>query len=119
MTSHADADAREASAASRVAIGEEEHMTDVQVTRINRQPGSRAHEGITHLAGDSWRWTSRQVADSIEAGTNTFFVLENGHRADVSITTGSSGACLRTRVDGHWTDGLLALPECRLHEGSD
>jgi hypothetical protein len=118
MTPRADAGAREAGAALRIAIREEEHMTDVQVTRINRQPGSRAHEGITHLAGDSWRWTCRQVVDSIEAGSNTFFVLENGRRADVSITTGSNGACLRTRVDGHWTDGLLALPECRLHEGS-
>lgn len=94
-------------------------MTDVQVTGINRQPGSKAHEGITHLAGDSWRWTSTQVAESIRAGTNTFFVLENGHRADVSIVPASNGLCLclRARAGGHWTDDLLALPECRLHEG--
>ena len=89
-------------------------MTDVQVTSINRQVGNKAHEGITHLAGDSWRWTRQQVAQSIEAGSNTFYTLSNGHRADVSITTGT---CLRTRVGGDWTDDLLALPECRLHEG--
>lgn len=92
-------------------------MTDVQVTSINRQTGSTAHEGITHLAGDSWRWTRQQVARSIQAGTNTFFTLNNGRRADISIATGPGGAFLRTRADGQWTDDLLALPECRLHEG--
>ncbi|HWI12997.1 MAG TPA: DUF3892 domain-containing protein [Burkholderiales bacterium] len=92
-------------------------MTDVQVTSISRQRGNDAHEGITHLAGDSWRWTRQQVAQSIKAGSNTFYTVSNGHRAEVSITSGANGVCLRTRVGDDWTDDLLALPECRLHEG--
>lgn len=92
-------------------------MTDVQVTSISRQRGNKAHEGITHLAGDSWRWTRQQVAQSIAAGSNTFYTLSNGRRADVTITTGANGVCLRTRAGDAWTDDLLALPECRLHEG--
>lgn len=92
-------------------------MTDVQVTSVNRQPGSQAHDGITHLAGPSWRWTRQQVLDSIESGTNTFYTLDHGRRADVGVATGTNGPCLRARANGRWTDDLLALPECRLHEG--
>jgi hypothetical protein len=92
-------------------------MTDVEVTCVNRKPGTNAHDCITHLAGPSWRWTRQQVLSSIEAGTNTFYTLEHGRRADVAIVSGANGPCLRARTSGRWTDDLLALPECRLHEG--
>ncbi len=93
-------------------------MTDVRVTSVNRQPGNKAYDGITHLSGPQWRWTRDQVVNSIQAGRNTFFVLEHGHRADLAVVTGPEGLHLRTRADGHWTDDLLELPECRNHEGS-
>lgn len=89
-------------------------MTDVRVTAITRRPGSASHEGITHLAGASWRWTCEQVAASIRSGTNTFYTLRDGRRADLAL---GAGNLLRTQVDGCWSDDLLALPECRLHEG--
>lgn len=92
-------------------------MTDVEVTAVNRKPGSASHGELTYLAGDNWRWTCQQVMQSIAAGTNTFYIMDHGHREDVAIADGANGPCLRARVDGRWTDDLQALPDCRLHEG--
>jgi hypothetical protein len=92
-------------------------MTDVEVTAVNRKPGSASHEHLTYLAGNTWRWTCQQVMQSIAAGTNTFYIMDHGRREEVAIASGVSGSCLRARVDGRWTDDLQALPDCRLHEG--
>lgn len=92
-------------------------MTDVEVTAVNRKPGTGSHEQLTYLAGENWRWTCQQVMQSIAAGTNTFYIVDHGRREEVAIASGASGPCLRARVDGHWTDDLQALPDCRLHEG--
>jgi hypothetical protein len=87
-------------------------MADVQVTCINKQPRNNTHEGITHLGGANWRWTRQQVIDSIESGTNTFYTLVGGKRADVAVVNGPNGKYLRTHADGQWNNNLLALPEC-------
>ncbi len=89
-------------------------MADAQVTCISKQPRMDTHEGITHLGGQNWRWTRQQVIDSINAGTNTFYTLANGRRADVGVVQGPFGPYLRTHADGQWNDNLLALPECPL-----
>jgi hypothetical protein len=70
------------------------------------------HEGITHLGGSGWRWTRQEVIDSINAGTNTFYTLEGGKRAEVGVVKGPNGPYLRTHADGQWNDNLLALLEC-------
>ncbi len=88
-------------------------MADAQVTCINKQPRQNPHEGITNLGGQGWRWTRQQVIDSINAGTNTFFTLVGGRRANVAVVNGPNGPYLRTHADGVWNDNLLALPECR------
>lgn len=91
-------------------------MADVRVECINKQPRESTHEGITHLggtAGGGWRWTRQQVVDSIRAGTNTFYTLEDGRRANIGIVDGPRGPYLMTYADGRWTNNLLALPECR------
>ena len=87
-------------------------MADVQVTCINKQPRQNPHEGITHLGGAEWRWTRQQVIDSINGGTNTFFTLVGGRRANVAVVNGANGPYLRTHADGVWNDNLLALQEC-------
>jgi Protein of unknown function (DUF3892) len=87
-------------------------MAEVQVKCINKQPRNNPHEGITHLGGDSWKWTRQQVIASIEAKTNTFFTLVRGNRGDIGIVDGPNGKYLRTYADGKWNDNLLALPEC-------
>jgi hypothetical protein len=87
-------------------------MADVHVKCINKQPRDNPYDGITHLGGDSWKWTRQQVIASIEAGTNTFFTRVNGNRADIGVVGGPNGKYLRTYADGKWNDNLLALPEC-------
>jgi hypothetical protein len=87
-------------------------MADVQVTCINKQPRDSAHEGITHLGGSGWHWTRKQVIDSIEAKTNTFYTKVSGNRGDIGVVNGPNGKYLRTYADGKWNDNLLSLPEC-------
>ncbi len=87
-------------------------MSDVQVKCINKQPRNDPYEGITHLGGDSWKWTRQQVVASIEQKTNTFYTLVQGNRANVGVVDGPNGKYLRTYADGKWNDNLLALPEC-------
>lgn len=87
-------------------------MADVRVTCINKQPRQNPYEGISHLGGPGWRWTRQQVITSINAGTNTFYTLEGGKRAEIGVVNGPSGPYLRTYADGQWNDNLLALPEC-------
>ena len=89
-------------------------MADVQVTCVNKQPRADPNEGITHLGGANWRWTRQQVIDSINNGTNTFYTLVGGRRANVGVISGPGGPYVRTYADGVWNDNLLALPECRL-----
>ena len=88
-------------------------MADVQVTCINKRPRQNTHEGITHLGGAEWCWTRQQVVESINGGTNTFYTLVGGRRANVAVVDGANGPYLRTHADGVWNDNLLALPECR------
>jgi hypothetical protein len=87
-------------------------MTDVRVTCINKQPRDNPYEGITYLGGDGWRWTRQQVINSINNGTNTFYTLVGGKRANISVIKGPNGPYLRTHADGQWNDNLLALFEC-------
>lgn len=87
-------------------------MADAQVKCINKQPRNDTHQGITHLGGDGWKWTRQDVIASIEAGTNTFFTLVGGNRAEVGVVNGPSGKYLRTHADGKYNDNLLALVEC-------
>jgi hypothetical protein len=90
-------------------------MADVRVSCVNKIPRDNPHEGITHIGGaggDGWKWAREQVIQSINNGTNTFYVLADGRRADVAVVNGQNGPYLRTHADGNWTDNLLALPEC-------
>ena len=87
-------------------------MAGVRVRCVNKEPRQDPHHGITYLGGDGWKWSRDQVIASIEAGSNTFFTLVNGIRANVAVVTGPYGKYLRTHADGKWNDNLLALPEC-------
>ncbi len=90
-------------------------MADVRVTCINKPDRFSSHEHITHLGGPGWRWTRDQVIASIEARTNTFYVIDTrGHRSDVGVVNPGYGRSkyLRTYADGDWNNNLLALAEC-------
>lgn len=95
-------------------------MPDCQVTCVTKPDRASAHEHITHIGNPTtnppWRWTKEQVVASIDAKTNTFFVIDprTGRRADVAVVRESGKQpYLRTHADGIWTDNLLSLPGCR------
>jgi hypothetical protein len=91
-------------------------MPDVQVTCITKPNPQSAHEHITHLGnGRTWKWTREQVIASIDAKTNTFFVLDphNSRRSDIGVVREAGKApYLRTYADGYWNNNLLSLNQC-------
>ncbi|MES3034914.1 MAG: DUF3892 domain-containing protein [Gemmatimonadota bacterium] len=91
-------------------------MADVRVTCIIKSPPASRHEHITHLGNQpTWLWTREQVITSIDAKTNTFYVLDakTGARANIGVVRPSQGSpYLRTYADGVWNDNLLALKQC-------
>lgn len=88
-------------------------MSDLQVTCINKVNRDSRHEGITHLGGTGWRWTSQDVITMIKDGIHTFYTLVNGKKAIIKVIPGPNGKYLRTEADGTLNDNLLELPECR------
>jgi hypothetical protein len=94
-------------------------MADVQVRCITKPHPQSPHEHITHVGNPytnpPWKWTREKVIASIDAGTNTFFVLDpsTGRRADVAVVREPAKApYLRTHADGDWNNNLLSLSQC-------
>jgi hypothetical protein len=57
------------------------------------------------------------VVQSIEAKSNTFFVVDpkTGKRANIGVVRAAGHApYLRTYADGIWNDNLLSLNQCSL-----
>lgn len=92
-------------------------MSDVLVTCINKSNTNSSHEHITHLGNPAaqWRWSREQVIASIDAGTNTFYVVDarNGARATIGVVRqpGLPGY-FRSYADGQWNNNLLSLAQC-------
>ena len=94
-------------------------MADCQVTCIDKPDPQSPHEHITHLGNPAlgWKWTREQVIASIDAGANTFFVIDpyNGKRSDVGVVRPAGWpAYVRTYADGDWNNNLLSLNQCSL-----
>lgn len=94
-------------------------MADAQVTCITKPNPQSPHEHITHLGNPAagWVWSREDVIKSIEAKTNTFYVLDpvSGRRADIGVVHESGKApYLRTHADGQWNNNLLSLNQCPL-----
>lgn len=91
-------------------------MADCRITCIVKPHPNSPHEHITHVGNPpQWLWTREQVISSIEAGANSFFVLDGftGKRAEVGVVRELSKApYLRTYADGYFNDNLLALHQC-------
>jgi hypothetical protein len=95
-------------------------MADVKVTCITKPNPENRHEHITHVgnpdtASGGWKWPREDVIASIDAGTNTFYVIDpnNGRRADVKVVRPAArDPYLRTYADGDWNDNLLSLKQC-------
>ena len=94
-------------------------MADVQVTCITKPNTQSTHEHITHLGNPAgnWMWTREQVIQSIDAKTNTFYVMDsaNGQRAYIGVVRETGKApYVRTYADGRWNNNLLSLNQCPL-----
>ena len=93
-------------------------MADVRITCVTKPDRNSTEDRITHVGGtggNGWKWTTEAVVASIEAGTNTFHVIDAaGHRSEVGVVDPGNGRrkYLRTHADGDWNNNLLALPEC-------
>ncbi len=88
-------------------------MADVHITCINKSTRNNTHEGITHLGGSGWRWSQAQVITSIDANTNSFYLLTPaGERVDVVVVNGLYGKFVQAKCDGELTDHLLELGLC-------
>jgi hypothetical protein len=92
-------------------------MADVQITCVSKPHPESPHEHITELgnAAAGWKWPSKRVIASIEAGTNTFFALDplTWKRANVEVVREEGKApYLRARADGVWNNILLLLDQC-------
>ncbi len=91
-------------------------MADVQVICITKPNVISSHEHITHLGGAGWKWEREEVIRSIDAKTNTFYVIDptSGKKAYVGVVRVSDGRppYLQTYADGIWTNNLLSLPQC-------
>lgn len=96
-------------------------MADVQVTCILKPHPQSPHEHITHLGNPAanWMWTRERVIESIDAKTNTFYVLDpaNRKRADIGVVREAGKVpYLRTHADGRWDNNLLSLNQCPLNQ---
>jgi hypothetical protein len=94
-------------------------MADVLVTCITKPHPLSPHEHITHIGNPAagWKWTREQVIASIEAKTNSFFVIDphDGRRSNVGVVrSAGKSPYLRTHADGDWNDNLLSLDQCPL-----
>lgn len=95
-------------------------MADARVTCITKPHPQSPHEHIKHLGNPAgnWMWPREQVIASIDAKTNTFYVLDaaNGKRADIGVVRESGKLpYLRTYADGQWNNNLLSLNQCPLN----
>jgi hypothetical protein len=94
-------------------------MADVQVTCITKPHPESRHEHITRVGNPraDWNWPRERVIASIEAKTNTFYVLDprTGKRANIGVVRlAGHTPYLRTHADGDWNDNLLSLDQCPL-----
>lgn len=91
-------------------------MADLQVTCITRLMVDvpHPHAGITHLGGENWLLSRAEVIRAIRAGTDSFYTLVDGKRADVRVRSGylNHPDFVQTEADGRWTNNLLALTSC-------
>jgi Protein of unknown function (DUF3892) len=91
-------------------------MSDCQVTCIVKPHPQSSHEHITALGNPpTWLWSREQVIASIDAKTNTFYVIDpyNHKRSNVGVIRVPGRApYLRTHADGDWNNNLLSLDQC-------
>jgi len=92
-------------------------MTAHRIVCIRKPDRFSTHEHITHVGYDGKLWSREYVISLIKAGTDSFYVYEDGYRSEVGVVTPDwpRQPYLRTYSDGEWNDNLLSLDECIVH----
>jgi hypothetical protein len=92
---------------------------DNKITHVRksfREDGQRNISDVGNIIYSSvnWIWPSEEVISGINAGTNTFYVLEADKRSNERVDVSDDGNLpfLRINVEGQWNDNLFSLPEC-------
>jgi hypothetical protein len=98
-------------------------MADRRVTCVKRLVVEipDKHAGITHLGGENWLLSRGEVIKAINSGTDSFYTLEDGKRAEIRVRSGIPPYpdFVQTDADGRWTNNLLALPDCAASQSED
>ncbi len=90
-------------------------MSAFQVTCINKRGAHlNPHERIEYIGNQSgnWKLSEADAIRRISTGTDSFYTLVNGRRADVVVAQHNGRPYLKTTADGYSPDNLLSLSEC-------
>ena len=92
-------------------------MSSHRVLCITKKDRQNIHERITNIGGrngdgKNWSLTQQEAIAGIERGEWSFYVLNDGVKADVEVATNSGHKYLKTNADRQPQDNLLSLPEC-------
>ena len=89
-------------------------MSDCEITCIVKPHPHSPYEHITHVGNlPTWIWEREKVIASIDAKTNTFYVITGGKRANVKVVReAGKAAYLKTHADGYDNNNLLSLNQC-------
>jgi hypothetical protein len=87
-------------------------MADIRIQYVNKSGDT--HEHITDLGNDSGTSPVADVVAWIENRTHTFYVFENGRRADIYVRQGTNRKYVQTVADGEWQNNLVSLPPCKV-----
>jgi Protein of unknown function (DUF3892) len=71
------------------------------------------HERIEALGyNGSWMLSENAMIYRIESGSESFYTLVNGRRADIVVAVHDGRKYLKTTSDGYAPNNLLNLPDC-------
>lgn len=90
-------------------------MTEHRITNIRKPDTYSSLQHITHVKYDGEIHSREHVISLIEAGTDSFYVREQGEYSDVNVVYPRySDPYIRTvpDADGEIRDNLLSLPQC-------
>jgi len=89
-------------------------MGEFLVTCINKRDHKSAHQRIGYVGNPQgkWRIAEDSAIQRIKSGSDSFYTLVNGRRAEVVVATHNRKEYLKTTADGYSPDNLLNMGEC-------